>query len=91
MKHRATVTVPATTTTKVTSVTCDFCGAEIPQPRSIGDFKTVRIECDEGFRAPEGGGGQTTSFDCCYACWVGRVTPSLEFLGAESQTKEWDF
>ena len=89
MRHMKTVQVPATTREVFDKTTCDFCGAEVPPRRR--EFREVTLQCDEGSAYPEGGQGEKTIFDCCPACWDGKVLPALRALGATPRTEEWDF
>lgn len=88
MKHYATIKVPAvpeTTKQVVERVTCDLCGAEIPQPESPAIFDQVTIERHEGTNEPDGGGwSRRRRFDCCVMCFEGLVVPWIERYGAST-------
>ena len=90
MKTVKLVTIPEHQEPQVTSVLCDLCGKEIkPSPR--GEVNRVEIEHTYGTSWPECGGGSILFFDVCPECFMGKVVPALEEMGATPQTREWEY
>lgn len=88
MKHMKTIDVPATTREVVAKVTCDLCATEITQKQF--EVNEVEVSLKQGSNYPEGGSGDTTSFDLCSKCFAEKLIPWLRAQGAEPATKEWD-
>lgn len=88
MLHTTTEEVPAKTIQVVTSTTCDFCGQKI-RLRTAGGYSSVTIARYSGQPPEDGGGMQTTLFDCCSACWEQKILVAFYALGAEPRAEIW--
>jgi hypothetical protein len=79
----------------LTELTCDICKRKAPSPSRYNpwaegrfDVTDVRVRYEDGDSYPEGGGsGDEVFFDICPECFVNRVVPAIEAMGATLQTE----
>lgn len=103
MKTRKTVIVPAVeakpeTTKEVEGpVRCDLCGRTAPshdhKPWAEGAYDVTEpvMSLKTGHSYPEGGSGETLSFDVCPTCFEEKVIPWMASQGATPRTEDWDW
>lgn len=89
MLQTKTEEVPAKSVQVVTSTICDFCGQKI-RVRTAGGYSSVTIARYAGQPPEDGGGMQTTLFDCCSACWESKILVAFDALGAKPRTENWE-
>jgi hypothetical protein len=102
MRIYKTVIIPATeakTVQQLDSVICDICRKVGKKDYSEGnkwtlskgDILNTTIEYVKGVNYPDGGDRTTVSFDICDRCFVTKLQPYLESLGASSYTEQFDW
>lgn len=93
MKTFKTIPVAATTRRVLDFTTCDLCHATTRSEWRDGSFDAIETEVmmKTGDNWPEGGSGETTTFDICPTCFVARLMPWLKSQGAEPEVKEWEW
>ena len=91
MKHTKTIDVPASVKTFESHVTCDICGETI-KPEGRFEVRDVQISYKRGTNhGNDGGDTLTDEIDCCVDCFVAKVKPAIEALGATFSTTEYDW
>ena len=88
MKHMKTVQVPSKTKYVVDFLTCDVCGAKIPDGGSY-DVDEVEVRHKTGENFPEGGSGIETRIDMCGKCFDEKLVPWLRTQGANPDPEPW--
>lgn len=78
---------PATTREVVDSVHCDLCGREIMD--FGGNFDEIKIERSVGYRYPDCGNSETTSYDVCPACFESEIVPIFGDTKPNSEECHW--
>lgn len=81
------------TSNECVKTTCDICGASTDRNNwgeDSYDEQIITIENSVGGRYPEGGIGETFSYDLCPDCFTDKLEPFLQALGARPETTDWD-
>lgn len=98
MKVYEEYVIPAQTSRRCVSRTCDLCGKVGKGGEwdaAVYEFNeteiTVTIKQKEGSRYPEGGTGTEIEIDLCPDCFKAKLVPALQALGAKIEIKDWDF
>lgn len=86
--------------------TCDLCGAKAREIRVFGDdrrrsseewemgaydVRRTTIECAVGDSYSDSGNTETTSFDVCPDCFLGKLVPWMAAQGASPTTERTDW
>ena len=90
MKHKKTITVPASESEIIEKTTCDTCNAELPT-RYRHNVDEVTIEYRTGYSCPDGGSGTKIEVDMCGECFNTKLVPFLKIMGADPVKEEWDW
>jgi hypothetical protein len=90
MIHNTVVHKPARDDTVVDYRTCDICKKRIEEPKTYS-VDGITITRRTGSSFPEGGSGETLSFDVCPKCFENEVVLFFKKFGSSGDLIDWDY
>lgn len=83
--------VAAKVETVFDKVICDMCGSDIYEESDVYEVNEVKISHKYGAQYPEGGSGETISFDICHDCFTNEISKWLIEKGCTPTKDSWDW